>query len=194
MQIEYEATFPDIDKEEVVKKLKAVGAKLVKPEFLQKRYNFSLPGEPKIKDRWLRLRDEGDKITFSLKAEEGNKIEDQKEICLEVNNFAESKVFLEALGCQVKAYQETRRELWLLDDVEITIDEWPFLEPLIEVEGKSEEEVRKVVEKLGFNYQEAYFSSVASVYKEKYGISGDLIANQTSQLVFDMENPFISQK
>lgn len=36
MQIEYEATFPNIDKNEIREKLKNVGATLVRPEFLQK--------------------------------------------------------------------------------------------------------------------------------------------------------------
>jgi len=38
MQIEYEATFSDIDKDEIRGRLKSVGAELVKPEFMQKRF------------------------------------------------------------------------------------------------------------------------------------------------------------
>ncbi len=40
MQTEYEATFIDVDKDEVREKLKQVGAVLVKPEVLMKRYVF----------------------------------------------------------------------------------------------------------------------------------------------------------
>lgn len=36
MQIEYEATFININKDEIRARLKKVGATLVKPEFLQK--------------------------------------------------------------------------------------------------------------------------------------------------------------
>ncbi len=67
MDIEYEATFPNIDKKEVREKLKKVGAKLVKPEFMQRRFVFHLPKSYEIKGGWLRVREEGDKITMTLK-------------------------------------------------------------------------------------------------------------------------------
>jgi len=35
MQVEYEATFANIDKDEVREKLKSIGAQLVRPEFMQ---------------------------------------------------------------------------------------------------------------------------------------------------------------
>ena len=41
MDIEYEATFVNINKDEIRKRLKDSGAKLIKPEFLQKRVNFN---------------------------------------------------------------------------------------------------------------------------------------------------------
>ena len=81
METEYEATFLNINKEEIRKKLKEISAVLAKPEFLQKRIPFHLPKEKHSLGKFVRVRDEGDKITFSLKIfESGNKIEDQKEI------------------------------------------------------------------------------------------------------------------
>lgn len=57
-----------------------MGAKLILPEFLQKRTAFSLP-QNKGKDRtWLRVRDEGNKITLTLKTINGSKIINQKEV------------------------------------------------------------------------------------------------------------------
>ncbi len=67
MEIEYEATFTNISKEVIRQKLQDAGATLVKPEFLQKRSVFKLPTGHEIKGGWLRVRDEGDKITMSLK-------------------------------------------------------------------------------------------------------------------------------
>ena len=40
MDIEYESTFPNINKEKISGKLNSIGAKLVKKEFLQKRTVF----------------------------------------------------------------------------------------------------------------------------------------------------------
>ena len=161
----------------------------MRPEYLQKRIPFHLPKEKRADDSWLRVRDEGDKITLSLKVVDGEKIENQKEICLEVNNFDDAVELLRAIGCESKSYQETKRELWRLDGVDITIDEWPFLEPFVEVEGDSEEAVKEVSEKLGFHYADALFCAVGTLYKMKYGIHPNDI-NGLEKLVFKMENPF----
>ncbi len=191
MNIEYEATFKNVNKDEVREKLKTVGAKLVKPEFMQKRVVFNLPDGHEINGGWARVRDEGDKITMSLKIIDGENIEDQKEICLGIDSLEEGRKLLKTLGCREKSYQETKRELWILDDVEVTIDEWPFLEPFVEVEGESEKAVRDVSEKIGFDYSQAMFCAVGPLYAKKYGITEDRINNNTPKIVFEMENPFI---
>ena len=190
MEIEFEATFLDIDKDKVRKKLKEVGAKLVKPEFLQKRVVFNLPGE-RGTGRWLRVRDEKDKITMSFKSINGNKIEDQKEINLVIDNFERGVEFLEKITCQRKSYQENKREIWMIEDVEICIDEWPFLEPFVEIEGKSEEKVKKVSKLLGFDYSRAWFCATGLIYSKKYNIPSEVINNDIPKIVFDMENPFL---
>lgn len=190
MKIEYEATFIDINKEEVRERLQKAEAILIRPEYLQKRIPFDLPKDEPEKHRWLRVRDEGDRITLSLKESAGEKIEDQKELCIEVNDFEEAVNILKSIGCRAKSYQENKRELWKLDGVEITIDTWPFLEPFVEIEGKSEKEVKDVSEKLGFDYSKAIFGATDILIRKKYGISLEKI-NNTPKIVFDMENPFI---
>ncbi len=191
MAIEYEATFANVDKTDIRQRLKAVGATLVRPEFLQKRVNFNLPESHQIKGGWLRVRDEGNRTTMSLKIIDGETITDQKEIQLVVDSFSEAKNLLASIGCREKAFQESRRELWLLDGVEVTIDEWPFLEPFVEVEGVSEAAVKAVAEKLGFDYSLAKFCAVDVLYSEKYGLSFDRINNQTPEITFAMDNPFL---
>jgi len=193
MNTEFEATFLDVNKDEIRKKLKREGAKMVKPEFLQKRIVFNLPGRSEASS-WLRVRDEKDRITMSFKQIDGNKIENQKEIELTINDFEKGVKILEAIGCQKKSYQETKREIWNLDDVEICIDEWPFLEPFVEVEGKSEKEVKAVSKKIGFDYTKALFCSAGLIYSKKYNVPVDLINNGFSKIVFDMENPFLKFK
>jgi len=192
MEIEYEATFYPIDKDEIRNRLKKAGAKLIKPEFLQKRVVFNLPGNKNKDTTWLRVRDECDKITMSIKVVDGDEICDQKEICLVVDNFSNAVLFLESIGCLKKAYQQSKRELWILDDCEITIDEWPFLEPYVEIEGKGEESVKKVCVKLGFDYTDALFCSTDELYSRKYGITRDFINNKIPEIRFDMKNPFLN--
>ncbi|MFA6995201.1 MAG: CYTH domain-containing protein [Patescibacteria group bacterium] len=194
MNIEYEATFTNVNKDDIRARLKNAGAILVKPEFLQKRINFDLPSGHEIKGGWLRVRDEEDKITMSLKIIEGNKIENQKEICLCIDSFSEGMDFLKSIGCVEKAYQETKREIWTLNSVEIMIDEWPYLEPFVEVEGKSEEAVKEVSKKLGFDYAQALFAGVDVQYNKKYGLDCHVINNSIPRIAFNEPNPFVNSR
>lgn len=191
MNIEYEATFENVDKDAVRAKLRAAGATLVRPEFTQKRVVFNMPLGHEIPGGWLRVRDEGDKVTMSLKIVNGSSIEDQKEICLTVDDFDAAVELLSLVGADRKAHQETRRELWRLDGVDVTVDEWPFLEPFVEVEGHDEATVRAVSEKIGFDYASALFCSTDTLYARKYGISEDHFNNHSPVVIFDMENPFV---
>ncbi len=192
MDTEFEATFPNIKKDVIRQKLKNLGAVLNRPEYFQKRVVFNLPQGHEIKGGWLRVRDEGDKITMSLKVIDGDKIEDQKEVYLEVSDFQQAELLLVSIGCDKKAYQESKRELWILDEVEVTLDQWPFLEPFLEIEGKSKEAVEQVCKKLGFDFSQALFCSVDKLYNLKYGVSEDVINNHTPEITFGGQNPFIT--
>lgn len=193
MKTEFEATFPKVNKDKVRTKLKSIGAKLVRKEFLQKRFAFRLPKGHEIEGGWLRVRDEGDKITMSLKVVNGTSIKDQKEICLQVDSFKEAAMFLQAIGCEKKAYQETKREIWSLGKVEVTIDEWPFLEPFVEIEGTSEKAVVEASKILGFKYEDAIFGAADIQIHRKYGIPLDAINNHTPEIRFSRPNPFINR-
>ncbi len=192
MYIEYEATFTDISKDEIRERLHSLGAKLIRPEFLQKRVVFNLPSGHEIEGGWVRVRDEGDKITMSLKIVNGKEITDQKEICLEVSDLKQAVEMMKMIGCQEKAFQESKRELWNMDGTEITIDEWPFLEPFVEVEGSSEEVVKNVSDRLGFDWKKAKFCAVGTLYSEKYSIPESVINRETPLITFDIQNPFIN--
>jgi len=192
MQIEYEASFSNIDKDDIRNRLKKVGAKMIYPEFLMKRYVWHFPKGHEVKGGWVRVRQEADKITLSVKMISDNKkIEDQKEACIVVDSFDKAKEIINTIGCQEMAYQESKRELWKLDDVEITIDEWPFLEPFVEIEGPSEKSVKDIANKLNFDYSQTIFGSVDFQYAAKYGITIEQINTKTPKIVFEMDNPFI---
>lgn len=191
MDTEYEATFSPVDKDESRTKLEAVGAKLAYPERLMRRITFSLPPPFASKYHFARVRDEGDRITMSVKQITGDGIEGQKETMVVIDDFTQGVLLLKSLGCTEKAYQETRRELWLLDGAEVTIDEWPFLDPFIEIEGASESAVKAVAQKLGFDWKDARFCAVGTLYMEHYGKTEDHINDHTPRIVFDELNPFI---
>ena len=65
MQTEIEAKFLDIDPEALREKLQSIGATLVHSERLMKRKVFDLPDQTfQQSGAWVRVRDEGDKITL----------------------------------------------------------------------------------------------------------------------------------
>jgi adenylate cyclase, class 2 len=191
MQIEYEATFENVDKNEMRARLKKAGAKLVRPEFLNKRIVLDLPKGHEIPGAWIRILDNGEKITQTLKIiDKDSKIEDQMELEMEVGDFLGAVQLFEKIGCVKKSYQENKRELWIFEGVEITIDSWPFLESYVEIEGESEKTVRDVSEKLGFSWDKALFLGTARLYCRKYNITVDEFHNTAPKLTFEMKNPF----
>lgn len=192
METEFEAKFLNINKDAMRRRLAEAGAVMVRPEFMQKRVTLGVPGEESVGYTWLRVRDEGDKITMSMKSiTEETGISRQKELMLVVDNFETALNLLYLLGCKKQAYWETKRELWHYRETQITIDEWPFLEPFVEVEGHSEEVVRDVSSALGFDYAQALFCSVGQVYFLKYGVKLDEVYTKTRDITFEIENPFL---
>src|SRR3989344_5617999 len=54
-----------------------------------------------------------------------------------------------------KSYQETKREKWTMGNSEITIDTWPWIPTFLEIESPTEEEVKSIAKKLGFDWKDA---------------------------------------
>lgn len=188
METEWEATFYPIEKEDIRTRLREAGAELVHEERLMRRYVMHMPGGSTGNDR-VRVRDEGDKVTMTLK-KTGETIEDQKEYEIVIDDLERGRQFLLHLGCAPMAYQETKRESWSLLGTHVTIDEWPHIEPWVEIEAKDEASVRAAAERLGFSWENAWFSTKKGLYGKRYGMTvaeaGAIMAN----LRFEDENPF----
>ena len=169
METEIEAKFLDIDPEKIRGNLKILGATLVHPEVLMRRRVFDHPTNKQ--SDWLRVRDEGDKITMSYKKVVERTIHGTKEISIEVSNFDDACAILIAAQLAERSYQETRRERWLLDGGEVTIDTWPWIPTFVEIEGPSEAAVRSVAGKLGFDWTQALYGSVEPAYQKYYDVT-----------------------
>lgn len=193
MHIEYEATFWPIDKSDIRARLSRAGATKIYDERLMTRRAYHVPVSSPVSgmNSWARVRNEGDKVTLTLKVFGTNDtIEDQQEAEISVSDFAQACEILELLGCTEKAYQESKRELWKLNDVDITVDEWPHLEPFIEIEGHSEDAVKAATNLLDLAWSEARFCAVDALYAERYQVSTDRINSQTPRILFTEPNPF----
>lgn len=167
MKSEIEAKFVNISIDEIRATLKSVGALLVKPMRDMQRVTIDSP-QLKEKDAFVRVRNEGDKVTMTYKQFNSLTIDGVKEIEIEVSDFDEAVALLSAAGLPHGSYQESRRETWKLGEVEIVIDEWPWLRPYIEIEAPTEALVIETAEKLGFNWGDAIFGDVMAAYRVQY--------------------------
>jgi adenylate cyclase class 2 len=186
MQTEIEAKFLDVDHDVLRAKLRELGATCAVPERLMRRQNYDLPQRnPSI---WVRVRDEGSKITMSYKQMDSRSLHGTKEICLTIDSYEQGDALARAVGLIPTAYQETKRESWHLGQIEIDLDTWPWVRPYCEIEGPDEASVRDVVKQLGLSMDDATHGGVDIVYTTEYDISDDDI-NNTSKVTFEMPVP-----
>lgn len=50
----------------------------------------------------------------------------------------------------------------------MVIDEWPWIDPYIEIEGPSGQAVKSATEQLGFSWSDAVFGHIDAVYERAY--------------------------
>lgn len=168
MQNEIEAKFTNVDHDEIREKLKQLGGECEQPMRLMRRAVFHSEAM-EAQNGFLRVRDEGHRVTMTYKEFDGSgTIHGVKEVETTVGDFNAAVAICERAGMVKESYQETKRETWRLGEVEVVLDEWPWINPYIEIEGPNEEAVMAAAEKLGFDPKEALFGGVAVVYIERY--------------------------
>ena len=169
MPKENEVTILEIDEEAFIKKILAYGA-VKQGEFLQRRYVYDF--KPINPNKWIRLRTNGSKTTLTIK-EIKNKytIDGTEELEIVVEDFDKTNTVLNQLGYRARNYQENYRKIFLLDNVEISIDSWPLIPTYAEIEGKNTFDVISAINKLGYNLDDITTLDVESIYREIYGIN-----------------------
>ncbi|MGB3945427.1 MAG: class IV adenylate cyclase [Candidatus Saccharimonadales bacterium] len=167
MQTEIEAKFRIESIEQIRAKLTAVGATCIHPMRLMKRALIEEPHHAN-ENSFIRIRDEGDRVTLTYKRREAETIHGQKEVEVVVSDFDKTVELFSVAGWQYTTFQESRRETWMIDDAEVVIDEWPWVDPYIEIEADDEATLRAVADKLDVDWNTANLGSVDNFYKEKY--------------------------
>ncbi len=175
MQNELEVKFLSINKNDMRTKLKNSGYSLVTPEYIMRRKTFDFSKIDTGKNKWGRVRQESDKITMTIKEVAGEGVNDTFEVELIVNDFDTATSFFEACNIHVKAFQENKREVWKKDDIEVTIDTWPGLNPFIEIESSTEDKLKASSAELGYEYNNAVFGSIDMIYEKELGIPASTI-------------------
>lgn len=122
-------------------------------------------------NKWIRLRNTGDKTTIAVKnilADNGSKLQQMLETEIEVPSIKEADELLEALGFSHKSYQEKKRIQYELDNHEICIDTWPGIPTYAEIEGSDEDDLEKILNKLGYTMSDTVSCMAGQIY-EMYG-------------------------
>lgn len=191
MDKEIEAKLLNVDHDKVRSALEAIGAKCEQPMRLMRRMTFDNTSM-KAKGAFARVRDEGQRVTMTYKQFDDLTIHGTREIELVVDNFDHAIAFMNAIDDNWlrKSFQESRRETWRVGEVEVVLDEWPWLKPYIEIEGPSVESVANIAKKLGFDMANAVHGDVMSAYRAQYPHLGehDTVGN-LPEVRFDMPPP-----
>lgn len=192
MQQEIEAKFPRADHALVRERLKQLGANCTQTERMMTRLIMDYPDKRLQTERngWVRIRDEGDKVTCTYKEALEGKFGAAHEIEFSVGSYEKAAELFKALGLSVQSEQQSKRETWEYQGVEIVLDQWPWLEPFIEIEGPDEASVYRVSEALGFAWDKAVFGTVITLYRQTYpAITSDADVAAIERITFDAVKP-----
>lgn len=177
---EIEVKFLNVNPAELADKFLAIGAKKV-GEYFYRRRVFDYPDwRLNAEHSWLRLRDEGDKITLSFKKRLGAKTDGGNDDGMEeteivVDNFDKTAELFLKLGFVEKHYMENKRTRWVKDGVEFDLDTYPKLEPYLEIEAPSWEKIEEAIKWLGLNPEDKKMFSANQIYKLKGIIVADYL-------------------
>ncbi len=171
MQTEIEVKFVNVDIDDIRQRLTNAGAHLEQPMRQMKRALIEESHHAE-QNMFIRIRDEGDRVTLCLKKKtkslEESTIDSTYEIETTIGDFDTAVELFDVAGWKYMTYQESERETWLLDGAEVVIDQWPWINPYIEIEAKNEQTVRDVATKLDFNWNDAVFGSVDVIYNKEF--------------------------
>lgn len=170
---ELELKFLEVDKAAIVKKLEAVGARLLVDGVLRTVYFDTPDGKIKKANRLLRLRTFGDKFELcwkdNMRIEDGCKVYDETETY--VSDFDATVKILENLGfVQAISFGKKRTEYILDDGTKFEIDEFPGVPVFVEVEAVSSKRIEEIAEKFDLNKYERTYLTGQELLKQKYKI------------------------
>lgn len=170
---EIEVRFLEIDKNALVAHLQELGAKDNGESMLEEVicYDKDLTWREGRGTKILRVRKKGEKVAMSYKDRpDGDTVDGTIEYEFEAPSMETALLFLEALGYPAYRHQQKLRHTFALDGVVVDIDTWPRIPSYVELEGESEQAIRDVAEKLGFDWKNVVTDNPRKVIEGRYGI------------------------
>lgn len=170
MQKEIEARFFDVNKDELVKKLLDLGAEDKGEDLLSEIIFYDQDGKWSGNGRFVRLRTRGGVTTMTYKHITHDAVDAAHEVEFVVPDVKLAEDFLTGIGLLAARHQEKRRHTLVYDGVTIDIDTWPRIPNYVELEGGSEDDLRRVAGKIGFQWEDAVFMDARKIIEQVYKI------------------------
>ncbi len=167
---EIECRFLEIDKAALIKKLKALSAEDEGEKMFQEVIIYDNALTWRDEGKKIRIRDEGDKIKVAYKENKEQTIDSTIEIEFGIDDFKKAELFFETIGFVSYRRQQKIRHSFHYKGVTIDIDTWPRIPTYVELEGDSEESIKKVAEELGFDWKDVVVKPPRWVIEEIYKI------------------------
>lgn len=142
---EIETKIIGFDEKEIIKILDKDTVKVF--DRIQKRWIFDLSENDEETDEFIRVRTDGSITTLTYKYRKGEGLSNTEELEVGTTDFNTTASILKKIFKNYY-YQENRRVEYDYKGVEITLNYWPLLDPVIEIEAKSEEMINKTITEL----------------------------------------------
>ncbi len=172
MSFEIERRFRQFNPQTIHTKLSQLG---VKPHSFIFNVTSFIPNK---KGQMIRVRDEGHRVTFTIKQlKSGNNMFD-REWEIIVNDYQKTIDMLLQLGYQIKYTTQKYRTIYDIPKyhAEVVFDYYPALPPYIEIEADSIQSLKNICQYLELNYNEKQGFSASHIYNELYGIPQNKIS------------------
>jgi adenylate cyclase class 2 len=148
-------------------KVETLGGQLVEPRVHEINLRFDTPdGELTRTAQVLRLRqDSTARLTYKGPGETVGGVHARREIEFMVSDYQSAQLLLESLGYQISLMYEKFRTTYLLDGLQVTLDEMPYGN-FTEIEGSDPAAIRDTASKLGVNWDMRILESYTSLFDQ----------------------------
>lgn len=172
MDIEIEAKIKVDSLQEIVERLKGLGAEFLEEQLQVDKYFDDANKTLTKTDRCLRLRrllvGKNERFFLTYKgAKEKNEFKKRQEVEIEVEDGRSAEKLLLLLGYNKVLVFEKKRQIWQFGGCEVALDELPLLGTFVEIEGRSSEKIADVQRILGLSNLPVILESYASLMAEK---------------------------
>ena len=167
---EIEVRFLEINKDSIVQKLHTLGAHDCGETMLEEVIIYDSKLEWLDEHRFIRLRKRGGKTVLTYKENKQQTIDSATEIEFDITDFNAAQLLFEKIELVCYRRQQKKRHTLTLGEVTIDIDTWPRIPTYVELEGPSEETLRKTAHDLGLDWKDAVTKDARWIIENQYNI------------------------